>query len=277
MNTNYTHIERDRGKSPRSRRFIRLFPAPAGVIALVLIFIHAWVKKTTGDQVIALSWPANILVVLSCLCICFRIVDRDRFLFAVRESDPAASPSSLSAGRYLTFLAAAMVVGLAATIVIYYRFIPGMMIYLVMQALLITAFSGIVHLSPKRFLKPPPRTVSLFSIVSWAIIGPTVFFAFVYGTPESVIVVPYVTALVIMALTASLGLAYTKRPLAFRLMTFLGAVSFVFSDTLIGHSVYKNPDSDLVYLIAPTYVLAILLISHAPLMLKLPGGGPETG
>jgi hypothetical protein len=272
MNTIDTHTETDRGDSLRSLRCIRLIPAPAAALALVLILIHAGIMRTTGEQVVALSWPANILVVISSLCICFRIVDRNRFLRAIRETDPTASPSQLAAWRYLTGLAAAMVVGLAATIVIYYRFIPGMLIYLVMQVLLISAFSGILHLSPKRFFVSSLRMVSLFFIILWAIIGPTVFFAFVYGGPESVIVIPYVTALVLMALAASLGLAYTKRPPAFRLMTFLGALSFVFSDTLIGHSAYMNPDSGLSFLIAPTYVLAILLISHAPLVMEYAQG-----
>lgn len=257
-----------RGFSPRFHRLIRLFPIPAGVGALALIVIHAWIMKTTGDQMVSLSWPANILIVLSALCVSLLAVDRNRFTRVIRETDPVAPHPGLNPGRYLTVLVATMIVGLAATIVIYYRFIPGMLIYLVMQVLLITAFSGIVHLEPKDFLKPPLRTASIFCIVSWAVIGPAIFMLFVYGGSHALIVVPYVTALVLMALAASLGLAYTGRPPAFRMITFIGALSFVFSDTLIGHSVYMNPESGLEFLIAPTYVLAIFLISHAPLAMK---------
>lgn len=266
----YRQFTDHRGTSPRFRRWIRLIPIPAGAGALVLIVIHAWIRKTTGDQVVSLSWPANILIVLSALCVSFLAVDRHRFTRVIRETDPVAPSPELNPGRYLTLLSAAMIVGLAATIVIYFRFIPGMLIYLVMQVLLITAFSGIVHLAPKDFLKPPVRTASIFCVVSWAVIGPMMFLAFVYGVSHALIVIPYVTVLVLMALAASLGLAYTGRPIVFRMMTFIGALSFVFSDTLIGHSVYMNPESGLEFLIAPTYVLAIFLISHAPLAMKPP-------
>ena len=266
-----------RGASPRFRRCVRFIPIPAGVCALALIVIHAWIKKTTGDQAVLLSWPANILIVLSALCVSHIIIDRNQFTRIIRKTDPTAPPTHLTAGRYLTFLSAAMIVGLAATIVIYYWFIPGMLIYLIMQILLITAFSGIIHLSPKRLLASPVRIVSISFVVLWAVIGPATFLAFVYGGNQALIVIPYVTVLVLMALTASLGLAYAKRSLAFRMMTFIGALLFVFSDTLIGHSAYMNPKSGLDFLIAPTYVLAILLISHAPLMIRFPEKDPEAG
>jgi len=56
------------------------------------------------------------------------------------------------------------------------------------------------------------------------------------------------------------------RPLPFRLSAALGATSFVFSDALIGHMVFVNPETPLVFLISPTYVLAIILLSQAALL-----------
>jgi len=46
----------------------------------------------------------------------------------------------------------------------------------------------------------------------------------------------------------------------------MGATSFVFSDALIGHMVFVNPETPLVFLISPTYVLAIILLSQAALL-----------
>ena len=73
----------------------------------------------------------------------------------------------------------------------------------------------------------------------------------------------YVAALGLMAAVVWLGLGYGKRPLSFRILAAVGAASFVFSDSLIGHMVFVNPDTPLQMLISPTYVLAIILLSHA--------------
>jgi hypothetical protein len=45
----------------------------------------------------------------------------------------------------------------------------------------------------------------------------------------------------------------------------MGAASFVFSDAIIGHIVFVNPETPLIFLISPTYVLAIILLSQAAL------------
>jgi hypothetical protein len=139
-------------------------------------------------------------------------------------------------------------------------------IYLIMQVCLIGMFSGLVHLRPRVIratvgLGRPFLIAALF----WLIITPLVFVVFVYREPDSLIVAPYVAALGLMALVVYVGLGYGQRPLPFRVLPALGATSFVFSDALIGHMAFVNPDTSLQVLISPTYILAIILLSHAVL------------
>ena len=77
------------------------------------------------------------------------------------------------------------------------------------------------------------------------------------------IVAPYVAALGLMVLVVWLGLAYRQRPLLFRVAAALGAASLVFSDALIGQMVFVDPETPLIFLILPTYVLAIILLSES--------------
>jgi len=157
-----------------------------------------------------------------------------------------------------------MVVGLVATVAITWNFYLGAGIYLVMHLCLMAAFSGILHLQPRRVWRSVVlRRPSLLTSSFWLIVTPLVYVLFVYNGPLTLIVAPYVAALGLMALVVWLGLAYRQRPLLFRVAAALGAASFVFSDALIGHMVFVDPETPLVFLISPTYVLAIILLSQS--------------
>jgi hypothetical protein len=193
----------------------------------------------------------------------FWSVDEARLAAAVESSNPV-SAAALQPRRYLNWLVAAMVVGLIATVVIQSNFFLGAGIYLLMQICLIITFSGILHLNPRRILNSPElKRPSLITTLFWLIVTPLIFVFFVYRGPFSLVVAPYVAALGLMATVVWLGLAYGKRPLSFRVLAAIGAASFVFSDSLIGHMVFVNQDTPLQMLISPTYVLAIILLSHA--------------
>jgi hypothetical protein len=204
-----------------------------------------------------------VLVLLSTLLLRFWSVDEGRFTAAVESSNPVPAVS-LHPRRYLNWLVAAMAVGLIATVVIQSNFFLGAGIYLLMQICFIITFSGILHLHPRRILESPElKRPSLITTLFWLIVTPLIFVFFVYNGPFSLVVAPYVAALGLMAAVVWLGLGYGERPLSFRVLAAFGAASFVFSDSLIGHMVFVNPDTSLQMLISPTYVLAIILLSHA--------------
>lgn len=234
-------------------------------LAFVIILVAETIRVQTGERPLPIVWSASATVLIS--TVLWRIwgIDETRWSAAVQATNPLPE-TPLQPRRYLNMMVAAIIIGFIATVSIYQNFFIGAGIYLIMQTCLITAHSGILHLNPRRIwaaasLRRPTQISSLF----WLVITPLVFIFFVYNGRESLIVAPYVMALGLMAATVSLGLAYRERPFLFRGLAALGAASFVFSDALIGHMVFVNPNSPLVLFISPTYVLAIILLSHATL------------
>jgi len=235
------------------------------ILAFILILIAGVIHLQTGKRPLTIAWSASVIVLFSTLLWRFWALDKTRWIVAIEITDPLLGVA-LRSRRYPNMMVAAMGVGLVATIVIYYNFLAGAAIYLLMQLCLIAAHSGILHLNPRRLLNSAAlRKPSQRSLLFWLLLTPLVFIFFVYNGRESLIVAPYVAALGMMAAVVSLGLAYKKRPPLFRWLSTLGAVSFFFSDAIIGHVAFVNPDSALVVIISPTYVLAIILLSHASL------------
>jgi len=238
-------------------------PLGLSILAFVVILLAESIRIGTGERPLPIAWSASGLVLAAVVVLRWWTVDVGRFETAVQSTNPLPD-LPLHPRRYLNMMAAAVAVGLIATVVIAQNFYLGAGAYLIMHLCLMAAFSGILHLQPRRILNSAAlRRPSLITSLFWLITTPLVYIFFVYNGPPTLIVAPYVAALGLMALVVWLGLAYKQRPLLFRALAAMGAASFVFSDALIGHMVFVNPDTPLVFLISPTYVLAIILLSQA--------------
>jgi hypothetical protein len=195
----------------------------------------------------------------------FYTIDSNKFRDSIQKTDPIQE-RQLKPLRFLNWMLIAMIVGLIATIAIAFDFIIGMLIYLLMQICLMIALSGIFHISPSVQLKDPKlRKVFLISIIFWIIFIPVVFFVFVWNGTESLIVVPYVIAIGSMACMSWFGVGYDQRTKLFRYFIVAASSLFVFSDLLIGNARFGAINLEIYFLIDITYVLNILLISHAQL------------
>ncbi|MCB8983544.1 MAG: hypothetical protein H6659_06955 [Ardenticatenaceae bacterium] len=239
-----------------------IIPWGLSILAFVVILLAESIRIRTGERPLPVAWSASGMVLAAVVVLRWWTVDEGRFETAVQATNPLPD-LPLHPRRYLNVIVAAMVVGLVATVAITWNFYLGAGIYLVMHLCLMAAFSGILHLQPRRIWRSVVlRRPSLLTSF-WLIVTPLVYVLFVYNGPLTLIVAPYVAALGLMALVVWLGLAYRQRPLLFRVAAALGAASFVFSDALIGHMVFVDPETPLVFLISPTYVLAIILLSQS--------------
>ncbi|MHA2031334.1 MAG: lysoplasmalogenase family protein [Candidatus Kariarchaeaceae archaeon] len=244
------------------------YPFYAGLLGLFAIILSKIVEFVWGDKVHPIAWVASGLIMTSTLIIRFYSIDEEKFEQIIRESNP--TDSELKPKRFLDWLTIAMIIGLFATITIHYNFIAGMIVYLFMQIALITAFSGIFVINPKiAFRDPALRTISRISAIFWILYIVIVYTVFVYSGSDSLIVVPYVIFLGIMAHLTWYGFSYDRTPL-FRYMIVVASAVFVFSDSLIGNDVYGETkvNEKLFHTIDITYVLNIFLMSQAILFLK---------
>lgn len=242
-----------------------IVPLGLSILAFVVILLAESIRIRTGERPLPIAWSASGIVLAAVVVLRWWTVDEARLATAVQATNPLPDVP-LHPRRYLNLLVAAMGVGLVATVAITRNFYLGAGIYLVMHLCLMAAFSGILHLQPRRILRSAElRRPSLIASLFWLIVTPLVYILFVYNGPMTLIAAPYVAALGLMALVVWLGLAYRQRPLLFRALAALGAASFVFSDALIGNMVFVNPETPLIFLISPTYVLAIILLSQAAL------------
>jgi hypothetical protein len=249
----------------RSMRII--LPIIIGISGFVMILISEVINQIQGSKILIIAWLASILVTISTLIIRFYSLDPYKFKEIIQKTNPVEN-RQLNTSRFLNWIVIAMIVGLIATIVIAYDFIIGMIIYLLMQISLIVAFSGIVIISPSIQLGHPKlRKIFLISLIFWIIFIPLVFFILVWNGTESLIVVPYVIAIGSMACISWFGLGYNQRSKLFRYFIVIASSLFVFSDLLIGNARYGIIHIDLNLLIDITYVLNILLMSHAQLFL----------
>jgi len=246
----------------------KIIPIILGLSGFIMIVISETINQVQGSKILIIAWLASILITISTFIIRFYSINIIKFKESIQNTDPVQD-RQLRPLRYLNWMVIAMVVGLIATIVIAYDFIIGMLIYLLMQISLMIAFSGIVHINPStQFKDPKLRKVFLISIIFWIIFIPIVFLVFVWNGAESLIVVPYVVAIGLMACISWFGIGYDQRTKIFRYFIVAASSLFVFSDLLIGNARFGTISMEVYFLIDITYVLNILLMSHAQLFMK---------
>jgi hypothetical protein len=245
----------------------KILPIILGISGFLMILISETINQLQGSKILIIAWLASILITISTIIIRFYSIDPENFKDIILKTIPVEN-RQLKPLRFSNWIVIAMAVGLIATIIIAYDFITGMIVYLLMQISLIIAFSGIVFINPSVQLSHPKlRKIFLISIIFWILFIPIVFFIFVWNGTESLIVVPYVIAIGVMACISWFGVGYTQRSKIFRYFIVVASSLFVFSDLLIGNARYGTLRIDVYLLIDITYVLNILLMSHAQLFL----------
>jgi hypothetical protein len=249
-----------------SKRF--LIPFIMGSLGFLTILLSEFIVFDQGKKIVEVTWLASLFIVISTLIIRFYSIDGSRVNQIIKETNPLKT-SELNPQRYLNWTVISMIVGFLATIIIAFDFIYGVLIYLVMQLCLVVSFSGIITIKPLKFRTIPNlfRKVQFF-ILFWLILIPAIYFIFIFSGTDSIIVVPYVIAIGIMACISWFGLVYDQRSRPFRLLIVIATGLFVFSDSLIGNDRFSTFEISLNYLIDITYVLNIFLLSHAILFLR---------
>ncbi|MHA2281098.1 MAG: hypothetical protein ACXAC5_09630 [Promethearchaeota archaeon] len=246
----------------------KMLPLIIGIAGFITILISEIINQVQGSKIVFIAWLASILITISTLIIRFYSIDPKKFEDIINGTNPVDT-HQLKPNRFLNWIVISMIIGLIATITIHYDFIIGVIVYLLMQFSLIIAFSGIFSIGPRVPLSHPKlRRVFITSVIFWAIFIPVIFIVFVWSDTESLIVIPYVAAIGSMACISWFGLGYTQRSIIFRIMIVIASAIFVFSDLLIGNARYGRFQIDIYFLIDITYVLNILLMSHAILFLK---------
>ncbi len=249
-----------------SKRF--LIPFLMGCLGFLTILLSEYIVFDQGSKIVQVTWLASLFIVFSTLIIRFYSVDGSRMDQIMKETNPLKN-IELNPQRYLNWMVISMIVGFAATVTIAFDFVYGMIVYLMMQVCLVVSFSGIITINPLKFRANSNlfRKV-LFFVIFWIILIPAIYFILVFSGPDSLIVVPYVIAIGIMACISWFGLVYDSRSRLFRWLIVVATGLFVFSDSLIGNSRYGTIEISLNFLIDITYVLNIFLLSHAILFLQ---------
>ncbi len=240
--------------------FLPIIAFIGSIIQQVLHGISGWTENPLW-----IGYIASILITLGAFLFSYLYADVDQLSKSLQESSDS-SEYPLKPRRFLKIMPYAMLVGIGATIAIHQQFVIGMGLYFVMQILLIIAFSGIINLRIKVMFSKKRRVVNIIIMVFWLAYMLTIFPLLILPGLEGIMLylVPiYVLSLIIMGAIAFLQLPYRKRSLGMRVVLALGATSFIFSDTLIGITVFGHPFEWSAALIQPTYVLAIALISIA--------------
>ncbi len=250
----------------RSKRFI--LPMILGSMGFLTILISELIVQIQGSKIVEVTWFASFLIMVSTIIIRFYSIHPKRFDQIIQNTNPVGR-QRLPSLRFLNWIAVAMVIGLIATVTIAHDFIIGMFVYLIMQICLIISFSGLISFRPAVLLADSKlRRSFIMSLVFWVIAIPLIYFILIYSGTESLVVVPYVITIGTMACISWFGLGYDQRSRVFRWMMVAASLLFVFSDTLIGNARYGQIRIELNQLIDITYVLNILLMSHAILFLK---------
>lgn len=243
-------------------------PLILGSAGFLSILFSELIVQVHGSKIVQVSWLASALILISTLIIRFYSIDPDRFDQIIQGTNPVEG-IGLPSLRFLNWITIAMVIGFIATVIIAFDFIIGVLVYLLMQICLIISFTGIFSIKPSTLLADSNlRRSSIISLVFWIIAIPVIYFILIYNGTEPLIVVPYVIAIGSMACISWFGIGYNQRSRAFRWMIVGASLLFVFSDMLIGNARYSSFRLELNQLIDVTYVLNILLISHAVLFLK---------
>jgi hypothetical protein len=223
-----------------------------------------------------IGWIEDILITIAAFLFRYGFAPRDKISESLKKSDITTelyenSKTQLKPNRFLDIIPYAMLVGTIASVAIQYEFVIGMGIYFIMQILLIIAYSGIIHLNAKVLFSKSLRwwTFGIFGgwIAYLAVVFPLLILPGLEGLMIYLVLL-YVLSLIGMCIVTYLQLPYQTRSLGMRIALSVGATSFVFSDTLIGYTVFINDTHPISVLIHPTWILAIVLISTAILFQK---------
>lgn len=225
--------------------------------------------------IVYFGFAADIIITICALYIRFRLINIEATTKYVKETDDINKSirNDLKPSRFLNLMCFAMIIGTVASIAIHYNFIIGIICYFIMQMIHIYAFSGILHFNPKLvFFSKSPGSIKRSAIIltlGFVVIMPILYFFMIVPTWGifSLLILPYVLVLIIMTLITYWHLGYTQRPIKFRLMLCLGASLFLFSDLMIGYSVF-NPFFLAPLFIYPTWILAMFFMQFSVMELK---------
>lgn len=243
-----------------------LLPFFLGIAGLIAI-ITSTIIDIDSSKIVEITWSASVLIALSALVIRFYSLDIDGFSKTINETDP--SDVNLNGRKFVNWMTIAMVIGLAATIIIHYDFIFGMLSYLLMQIALIISFSGIFSMKQSTIKKSSfdgLTKLSKRSMIFWSLTTVLLYLLFVFnGSSDSFIVIPYVITIAIMAHFTWYGLVYTERNFKFRWFPVIASGLFFFSDAIIGSDRFGpfEVSNFLVLIIDLTYVFNIFFMSQA--------------
>lgn len=241
----------------------------SGVISFVMIIIHEAVRHVTGSPIMIIDWAANVLIVATSLYIRFHI-DETRYIQAVTEAVPEERP--IYPLRFINFMPAAMFFGLAAEITLHYYFIPGMLLYLAMQALLIISLTGILPLQFEDYRSGPSAWYYRAVTVLWLVMPILLFFCIIYNELKSLVVIPYILFLSVMTIMAYLAFTCSTRPMLFRLAPVIASTSFIVSDLFVGYVAFNRSENNYYIIISMTYIITVLLFNSMILFLKTKRG-----
>ena len=231
-----------------------------GLVSLVIIAISNIIELMSA-KITSISWFASIFIVAEIIYLRFVVIDPEEFTQMIQGTNPFNF--TLKPQRFLNWMVIAMIMGLLATIIIYYNFIFGMISYLLTHICLFVAFSGIFSLNPMHYYKEG-KSGPLISVISWLLIIVLVYIFGVYNGSESLIVIPYVLFLGTMAHYTWYNLSFPDRPPWFNRFPIISSALFVFSDAMIGNAKFgpiKLP-SVWFHFIDSTYVLNLCGINE---------------
>ncbi len=240
------------------------------ITVLILEISRIIIFTFTSEAIFLLYISSSILISLAAITIRMFIIDSQKFMSVINETDihgsnKKSSVKILKPIRYLNLMPIAMIICSLADYTMTIDFIFGMLIFLVAQILYILAFSGIIHLGLKTLFSKETRVLNLSSIIIMTIIIIILYVTTIYS-PEDIttlLVVPYIILLAIMALITYFGLGYKTRSLKFRLMLCGGGTFFVITDAFMAISTFYTPIYAGALWIGGTYLIAVFMLQVA--------------
>ena len=213
---------------------------------------------------------ASILISVASLLLRFFFIDIEKFSSIITETDLYSKKRLLKSKRFLNLMPTAMVTCTLADIIIPFSFITGMLIFLIAQLLLISAFSGIIHINPKIAFSGKTKYLSIISTIGITVIILNIYLLLLYSSEDftTILIIPYIVVLTIMVIITFIGLGYNSRSLRFRLILCLGATLFLISDAILAYNRFNIPINYAHLWIGGLYFLAIFFLQFAMLFLN---------
>lgn len=235
------------------------------ILAFIWEILSLIIYLTTD---VLIYWQiASIFISVVAIIIRLFVMDIEKFVSRIQESDiyKGEQMKSLNPKRFLNLMPVAMTFCTIADIVIPISFIAGILIFLVAHILNISAYSGIIHINPKTAYSGENKILALGSTIVLAMTVITIYFALIFSAEDftTILVIPYIVVLIIMAIITFIGLGYNSRPLKFRLVLCGGAILFVISDTILAYNRFNTPIFAPHLWIGTTYFLAIFMLQIA--------------